>query len=558
MRRTSIAAGFLLSSSLAYGQLTPLQPGTKGGQAWNVDTNAPPLTGKSTLSGIVINAKTHEPVKKANVMINGATNLSAITDAGGNFSFRALPAGEYWVMANQADFTGGRRRGQMALHESLGDGEEKTGVELSLQPGAGIGGRVLNEDDQPVPNCAVTATQVNSRQSRPGFAISVGGSTDSEGTYRIHGIGAGRYGIRVQCNQSFPAPHGFMRLNDPDIPTEGYAPASYPGGAGSASSGLLLEAGTELSGIDFHVVRSRMFTVRATVTGIEASLLPNTQIFMASKDSQQDDDVGMPARYNGRRGLFMFRNVTPGSYEITALVLHGDMTYEARQDIQVGAAQVTGVELKMTAGPSISGIVVSDDPNVQLEGQQISLQPLESNYRGPFPATTLTKDGTFEFKSILPGHFSLNGLQGGFFKSVTLSGREATPSDFEIAGEGGGVLRISLSSRFGKVHVGAESQPAAGQQLAAALLPIGGGQPITGAAISNGSVDIEFGSVPPGKYRVLLVVSDNPWMIVNDPASQKALEDHMAQITVAEASEQRVTVAIVDKEELSKLVDSSE
>jgi hypothetical protein len=36
------------------------------------------------------------------------------------------------------------------------------------------------------------------------------------------------------------------------------------------------------------------------------------------------------------------------------------------------------------------------------------------------------------------------------------------------------------------------------------------------------------------------------------------MEDHMTSITVAEASEQRVTAAIVGKEELSKLLDSAQ
>jgi len=74
----------------------------------------------------------------------------------------------------------------------------------------------------------------------------------------------------------------------------------------------------------------------------------------------------------------------------------------------------------------------------------------------------------------------------------------------------------------------------------------------------GGTMDVEFSSVPPGKYRVLLMASDNPWMIVNDVGAQKAMEDHMTSITVAEASEQRVTAAIVGKEELSKLLDSAQ
>jgi hypothetical protein len=47
-------------------------------------------------------------------------------------------------------------------------------------------------------------------------------------------------------------------------------------------------------------------------------------------------------------------------------------------------------------------------------------------------------------------------------------------------------------------------------------------------------------------------------MIMNDPGIQKALEDRASQVTVGEASDQRVTASIVSREDLSKLLDSSE
>lgn len=545
-----VARCLWMAAGLASAQTGTFAPRSAPGVA---DQNAPPLTGKSTISGTVVNAKTHEPIKKANVIVNGATSLSAITDGGGNFSFRALPAGAYWIMANQPDFSS-RQRAQMAANVTVADGEEKTGVEIALQPGASVTGRVVNDDDQPLPNCSVSARVASSKQSAF-LGGSANGNTDSEGVYRIHGMLPGHYIFRAQCHQSFPAPHGFMRINDPDIPTEGYSPATYSAG-GNTSGGLLVESGSELSGIDFRVQRAQMFSVRASVTGVDASLLPNAQILLTAKNGQEDEDVGMPARYNGRRGMFMFRNVTAGSYELTAILMHSEKAYEARQDIQVGPGQVTEIELKMSAGPSLSGSVTVDDANIQLEGQQIALQPLQQSFRGATPVASIAKDGTFEVKSVLPGHFSLAGIQGGFFKNVTLNGREISPSDFEVAGETAGVMHISLSSRFGKVHVGSDTPAAAGEPVSAALIPVDGGQPLVNVFNGQGPVDVEFLAVPPGKYRLLLSSTDNPWEIVNNPASEKALEDHMSSVTVAEASDQRVTAAITGAEEIGKLLNN--
>ena len=554
MKFIELTAGLLLTMSAALGQ-GDLLP-SKGVPPANPDPNPPPLTGKSTISGVVVNSKTHEPIKKATVMINGATSLSAVTDAGGSFSFRALPAGAYWVMANQPDFTARQRRSQMAVNVTVSDGEEKTGLEIALQPGGAVSGTVVNDDEQPVANCSVTAN-LSSDKPRPVFGSSAGGRTDSEGHFRIHGISPGRYVIRAQCNQSFPAPHGFMRVNDPDIPTEGYMPATY-GGGGAGSGGLNVEAGAELNGIDFHLRRSRMFSVRASVTGVDAELLPNAEVLLTAKNGQVDEDVGMPARYNGRRGMFMFRNVPNGTYEVTASLIQGEKAFEAAQDIQVGTSQVSEVELRMSAGPSISGSVVVDDPNVQFEGQQIALQALRQSYRGPTPAAPIEKDGTFQIKSVLPGHFSLSGLPGGFFKSVTLNGREVNPSDFEIGGEAAEVLHVSLSSRFGKIHVGSDTQPLPDQQVSAALIPFDGGFPMVGISLGRGQVDVNFAQVPPGKYRLLLYSYDDPNEFLNSASLQKLLEDRMSTLTVAEASDQRINLPIVGAEEMGKLLNATE
>ena len=62
------------------------------------------LAGKGVLGGKVVNARTKEPIKKAHVQLNGPTNLSAVTDGSGSFTFRALPPGGYMLNANHEDY----------------------------------------------------------------------------------------------------------------------------------------------------------------------------------------------------------------------------------------------------------------------------------------------------------------------------------------------------------------------------------------------------------------------------------------------------------------------
>src|SRR6266699_938074 len=61
-------------------------------------------TGKASIEGSVLDAITHEPVKKATVALNGRMGLFAVTDASGHFAFRQLPAGQYNLFANSEKY----------------------------------------------------------------------------------------------------------------------------------------------------------------------------------------------------------------------------------------------------------------------------------------------------------------------------------------------------------------------------------------------------------------------------------------------------------------------
>ena len=517
----------------------------------------PPVpTGKGVISGTVVNAKTKQPIRKARVTLNGPVALSAVTDSSGSFTFRALPVGGYMVSANHDEFYLTPAAMNMTQQVNLADGEEKGGVQVELMPGAELSGRVVDEDEAPVPNCQVAAMRLDrSQQGRMKMMNSNGAATDDEGKYRLHGLMQGRYVLKAQCNSTFPAPHGFMRRNDPLIPQEGYAPVLRGGGdAASGMAGLPITAGAEMGGMDFRVKRVPVYIVRGSLSGVDQSLLSNAQLLLRPLDGQSGDETSIPARFQAARGEFTFRHVPAGSYELTAVIINADRAYEAHETVEVGKLPVLQMDVKLAPAAVLTGRVDFDDPNQRFDNMQISLQPISDNYRGPFPMATVAQDGTFTFKALLAGHFRLGPMPLGYVKGITLGGRAVSAEDFAVAGGSTGDLQISVGAKMAKIEVDVSPKPAAGQMVAGLLIPENGPDAANGRNMAMGGPNglLSFGSVAPGKYRVLAVATTNIWALANEADVLKSLESSSVAVEVAEGDEKHVTASLVSAEDLQK------
>ncbi len=510
--------------------------------------------GKSVLTGRVVNSKSKEPIKKARVTLNGPVSLSAVTDGSGSFTFRALPAGGYMVSASHDDYYVDQSGLNVVQQVNVGEGEEKHDAEVDLVPGASIRGRVLDEDELPVPRCAVTALRFDRMRGRKQLLGNNSANTDDQGRYHLQNLQSGRHILRAQCHNTVPAPHGFMKRNDLLIPVEGYAPV-YSAGSQQApdAAGIPITAGDALEGIDFHVQRVPVFVVRGTVSGVDPSLAANVQVMLVPGDAQAGDEGVIPAARDDNRGRFIFQHVPAGTYELSAVAFNADRVYHGRQALTVGKAQITEFDLKMTPGSALAGTLEIDDPNQHFENMQVSLQPVDAGYRGPIPIATLAADGSFEFKSILPGHFMLNPLPVGFVKALTLAGRDVSPRDFEI-GEGAGPMHITSGSKMAQVEVDVSPPPAAGQIISGLLIEDDGpsGMAERNSMTVGPNAHLSFQGISPGKYHVLVTATANAWNMVNHPEVLKSLSSRTVSVEVAEGDNKHLAAGVVSVDDLQK------
>ncbi len=534
---------------------------------------APAEESTGSIEGTVLDAVTGEPIRKAEVNLNGAatpggtqTNLTAGTDASGHFAFRALPAATYWLHAQHANY------GYVASAEgpariTLQTREQKSGIEIRLSPQGTISGKVVDEFEAPVANCFVSALRRQSQGGgRRGLVSRNGLATNDRGEYWIQGLEKGRYYVNARCNGELEAPHALMPARDPRRPTLVYAPQFYPGVPDTnGATRLGVAPGTETQGVDFRVHRVTGVTVRIRVDAPDPSVLQNgnVQVLLLPPSLDLSETGGIGGSMDRRNGEFQIRSVTPGSYVIvvgTTMTAANGPFYQGRLPLQVGATAPDPVHVTLAPATEMSGTVeVEGDNQPALEALSVVLEPL-SNLPFPRPPQAhVNKDGTFTVTGVTPGRWRLLLWGGPYIKALAIGERDASPFGFDLAPGTAGPIHILASGKTGQVQAtvpamaGGEAinfllVPAEPERLDAGLVrssPAGGGQ-----ATLQGVV--------PGRYRLYAFDAPPRWNLQELPEVLGALENRATLIEVGEGQTVQVTAEPIDAAQLKEALDENQ
>jgi hypothetical protein len=515
-------------------------------------------TGKASVEGSVLDAVTHEPVKKASVMLNGRVGLSAVTDASGHFAFRQLPAGQYTIQVHSERYP--QMRGPLdtgqQLAISLVDEEQKRDIGLSLTPGASVRGHIVDEDGNPMPRCFVTAAQF--RDTVMGRTLQQLGSyqSDDKGEYRASNIPRGKYYIQARCNQTVTLPHAFLRRTSTmDVPTLAYAPLFYPGVQDLAGAAKVeASPGADISGIDFQMVPAGGVTVRGHVGSAPDR---NFQLTLAPKDPLGRQFRSQIARVNPATGEFQIPNVLPGSYELVATASVEGRSYFGKASVEVGAAPLDPIELTLAVAPSISGSISieGDTPKTPQNIMQVMMNPIEVRaMMGTTPQAEVQSDGTFILSSVMPGRWRLfvNGAPG-YVKSVIQGDQEVPPWDLEI-GLSAAHLKVVVGTKYTRVEAQL-SAPAAGSEPISAIIWRANGDPTFQHNLGMISQTPSTISVPPGRYYACAFATPQAWTLMQNGALRKALESRCETVDAPEGGSVRVQVPLIPAADLKQLLE---
>jgi hypothetical protein len=377
---------------------------------------APPHNGRIT--GTVLCADTHRPARGAVIMIvpipaldgkgenNAGSQGFARVASDGTYVVEHMVAGEYGVMAllpgylspidevTAGDINDNSPQKIRDLFSKYGTvtvrGQETGSLDLSLQRGAAVSGRILYADGSPASQIMIDVQDVNAKSSKsksPGSDINPGAlmrsmfmrqnqGTDDQGHFRIAGLPPGTY--RVAAVQASANPMDAMSGGDGMAGLLGFSSSPtdlhiYSGDTLHKKSAKTYELrfGDEVSGVDitvpvdaFHRVTGRLST--ADGRSINAATLTLTDTVDDSLTFQSNVD---------HEGVFVIPAVPAGTYTLAATQAKiGAMPdgYPDNMPINAGMLKVTNV---FADGKTSVIVKESDVADVNLTLTEVPLPP---------------------------------------------------------------------------------------------------------------------------------------------------------------------------------------
>src|ERR1039458_992661 len=226
-----------------------------------------PGAAPASVSGIVTNSLTGEPILRAHVVLHCSTfgpddipqTYGALTNQEGKFTITQLPPGRYTAFAERVGFVMLPKTVSASnFNFPLVPGDKKEDLNLILTPAGAIIGRVLDAAGEPVPNAMVRVEGNEGGETA---------ATDEQGGCRIGGLRPGKYRVHAS-----PRPSQFS--SSAEVRTDGtedihYSATYYPDSLARASPRRLdVGPAAELSGIDIRLVRTGILSVSGKVSGM--------------------------------------------------------------------------------------------------------------------------------------------------------------------------------------------------------------------------------------------------------------------------------------------------
>ena len=408
-----------------------------------------------SLSGTLNKSGGGDPIRNAEISVTRSTEnsqrlmvgedetspdsqqITVLTDANGHFQFPSLAPGEYMLSVRKNGFHGFRgpnsQSWQEAMSITVSSGQAINDLALSMQPGAVIIGKVLDEDGEPMAYVQVNAMKWvyanHRRQLRPiGMA-----TTDDQGNYRLFSLEPGRYVVRANV----VADNGPAKVR--------YAPSYFPDTTSPTEANpIVLRPGDQASA-DFRMTRTRA----ARISGRVAGTVPGgqTQVYLRNvQDEGLSVSRGASASVD-TSGRFTLDGVLPGEYVLGALEFRGDNNdnpEHAEIPLRVDSADLNNVNLTLEdAGKAtLQGTLRVDGSNSthpRLDSLRVGFLPADdstanSEYVGAGGYSSVGPNGSVRLDKISPGRYVVsltadgNGWEDFYTKSVQIGNRDVTDS----------------------------------------------------------------------------------------------------------------------------------
>jgi hypothetical protein len=408
------------------------------------------------------------------------------TDRSGRFVVPDLDEGSYRLVVTQNGYVRqeyGQRvfPGQGTLI-SLAAGQAFKDVTIRLTETGNAGGRIVDDIGLPAVGVPLQLLKVNYNQTGQRIFQQAGTTrTNDRGEYRFYWVTPGRYyiaGGTAAANYAFPGFGG----NNPNEPGDSYMLTYYPGATDIArATAIDIRSGSEAV-LDFVVPKQQLFRVSGKVVNPAPAAangtFPAATISLAFQTLTGANGAFFPQQqdYDPATGVFVLRDVLPGSYMLQAAV----SGFSARMPVEVTNSNVENLVVAVNSGVSITGRFIVDGGNLPPANTlQIQMRLASNglqNYMGTAPASpNPAADGSFSIAGVLPGEYRViaNPSQDFYVKELRYNRLDALTSPVSVCcNSDSAAIEVVISRNVGQIDgviVDDRMQPVPGVQ--AVLIP---------------------------------------------------------------------------------------
>ncbi len=326
------------------------------------------------------------------------------TDSRGEYEIRNLEEGKYILRASRNGYLSrsysretssqpGRRRRSLPL--SLAPGQVLDGIDFPLIQGGVVEGTVVDPYNEPRSRVSVMLSEYKSYGGERELVPAGRDRTDDRGRFRLFDIRPGSYYL-----SAVPRPLD----NREEEADRSFPPVYYPGVLNPQEAAKVeVAAGEEVGGFYFTLIEARSYGISGRVLTPEGRPAPSVWI-RSRRESDEFLVSGMePSVDTDRQGEFKVKGLLPGRHRVTARTEGNEDLRMANAFVEVTDRDIEGLTLVLAAGAEVTGRIVIDREEADLDWRRISLsmEPIASAWRYAGGGTSrVEEDFTFKIKDV--------------------------------------------------------------------------------------------------------------------------------------------------------------